>query len=341
MKKERVEYYDILRGWAILAVLAIHITGNMEDLYNTSKISFHLAVIWRQVIGFAVPLFLAISGYFLSKKAFTNKKDYFYFLSKQIPRVYIPMLIWSLPLLVYMLLFKDSNSVKSVILFLVGGLSVYYFIALIIQYYLLLPLLQRIANKKGLIVSTITSFISLGIFFYLSKIKLLSIPLILYAGPFPVWLMFFVLGLWLGNNRIKTSTKMLFISVIIGLFISIAETYCIFQITDSFRGLGLKIGAFIYSFAVILFLFSLEYQPIKKSKLWEFMSYLGRISFGVYLIHMYILNFIVQKVVNAYGYFNYFFEQVFLIGMTAILCIGVITLIKAINKPLAIKYLGF
>ncbi len=259
--KERVAYYDILRGGAILAVIAIHATGNMGDLYNSSKTSFHLAVIWRQIVGCAVPLFLALSGYFLSKKPVTSKKDYFNFLSKQIPRVYTPMLIWSLPLLGYILLFKDSNSVRSIVLFLVGGLSIYYFIALIIQYYLLLPFLQRIASKNGLIASVAISFLSLGVIFYLSNIKLLSIPLILYAGPFPVWLMFFVLGLWLGKNKIKTSTKMLFIFVLIGLFLSIAETYLIFQVTDSFQGLGIKIGAFVYSFALILLLFSLEFKP--------------------------------------------------------------------------------
>ena len=324
-----------------MGVIAIHATGNMGDLYNSSKTSFHLAVIWRQIVGCAVPLFLALSGYFLSKKPVTSKKDYFNFLSKQIPRVYIPMLIWALPLLGYILLFKDSNSVRSIILFLVGGLSIYYFIVLIMQYYLLLPFLQRIANIKGLIVSTIISFISLAIFFYLTKIKLLSIPLILYAGPFPVWLMFFVVGLYLGRNKILTSKKILFIFVLIGLFISTAETYYIFNYTDSFQGLGIKIGAFIYSFAIILLLFSLEYEPKKRSMLWRLMAYIGRISFGVYLIHMYILSYIIKRMVNAFQIPNYFIEQLFLIGLTLLISVAIIALMRRINKPLAVKYLGF
>lgn len=303
--------------------------------------TFHLAVIWRQIIGFAVPLFLSVSGYFLSNKIVDNKEKYLSFLSKQLLKVYIPMLIWSTPLLAYALFFRDSNSANSIILFLVGGFSVYYFIALIMQYYLLLPYLQRIATKKGLVLTTIISFVSLATFFYLSKVKLFSIPLILYAGPFPVWIMFFVLGLYLGRNKLEISRKILFVFVITGLFISVAETYYIFHFTDSFEGLGIKIGAFIYSFAVILFLFSLEYQPKIKTKLWKFMAYLGRISFGVYLIHVYILSYIVQRMANAIELPNYFLDQLFLIGLTAIICVCIITAVRAINKPMAVKYLGF
>ncbi len=209
------------------------------------------------------------------------------------------------------------------------------------QYYLLLPFLQRIANKKGLIVSTIISFISLAIFFYFTKIKLLSIPLILYAGPFPVWLMFFVLGLYLGRNKILTSKMILFVFVLIGLFLSIGETYYIFNFTDSFQGLGIKIGAFIYSFAIILLLFSLEYEPKKRNIFWRLMAYIGRISFGIYLIHIYILSYIVRRVANEIVFSSYLIEQMFLITVTALISIVVISGTRAINKSLETEYLGF
>lgn len=322
-------------------MIAIHSTGNIENLYDTSLISFHLAVVWRQIVGFTVPLFLAISGYFLSKKPVCDKDNYTNFLGKQIPRVYIPMLVWSLPFLALNLFFKDANAINSVILFFIGGFSIYYFIVLIMQYYLFLPLLKRFANIKGVIVSIIISFMSLVLLFYLSKIKMMSIPLIIYAGPFPVWLMFFVLGIYLNKNKIKTSKKALFIFVLIGLFVSIAETYYIFNFTDSFNGLGIKIGAFIYSFAIILLLFSLEYEPEKRSILWRFAVYIGRISFGIYLIHIYILSYIVRIAANEMVFSSYLLEQLFSIFVTALISIVVISGARAINKSLAIKYLGF
>lgn len=149
---------------AIIFVIAIH-SFTPFLLSENNTVNYHLGIIWRQIIGCAVPIFLAISGYFMSNKNINTHSKYGSFIKKQIPRVYIPMLVWSVPLLALNLFFKDTNITNSLILFLIGGFSVYYFIALIMQYYLLLPFLQRIANKKGLIVSTIISFISLAISF--------------------------------------------------------------------------------------------------------------------------------------------------------------------------------
>lgn len=162
--KERNEYFDALRGGAIIAVIAIHTTGNMEYLNVTSKFYFHFAVIWRQFIGFAVPLFLTLSGYFLSHKIVNTKEYYFTFIKKQITRVYFPMLIWSLPYLLFFI-YHGGHFGKSLLLYVFGGYSVFYFIILIVQYYLLLPILQQMANKKGLTIATLISALSLLLIF--------------------------------------------------------------------------------------------------------------------------------------------------------------------------------
>lgn len=98
MTKQRIEYFDVLRGVAIICVIGIH-TFSSFDVSESNKISYHVAIIWRQIIGFAVPMFLAISGYFLSAKDVSTKSNYLSFIKKQVPRVYIPMLVWSTPLL--------------------------------------------------------------------------------------------------------------------------------------------------------------------------------------------------------------------------------------------------
>ena len=71
------------------------------------------------------------------------------------------------------------------------------------------------------------------------------------------------------------------------------------------------------------------------------MAYIGRISFGIYLIHMYILTYIVRRVANEIVFSNYLLEQIFLITVTALISIIVISGTRAINKTLATKYLGF
>lgn len=138
----RLNYYDFLRGIAILMVVAIH-TG---PVYHFDTIQGLLTVIVRQLFNSAVPIFFAISGYFLAAKNLETKNEVFTFWKHQIPKVYIPVLIWSVP---YLLLhiYAGKDLLEGLILYFICGYSVYYFIAVIIQYYLLAPLLINI--KQG------------------------------------------------------------------------------------------------------------------------------------------------------------------------------------------------
>ncbi len=147
MSKERIEYFDFLRGIAIICVVAIH-TFVAFEIDQSNLLSYHLAIIWRQIIGFAVPLFLAVSGYFMSNKLLNTNREYLTFLKKQLPRVYIPMIIWSLPILL-LSIYKHGFAIKPIIYFFIGGFSVYYFIPLIMQYYILIPTMQKGFNKMG------------------------------------------------------------------------------------------------------------------------------------------------------------------------------------------------
>lgn len=140
----RLNYYDFLRGIAILMVVAIH-TG---PVYHFESMQGVLVVMVRQVLNCAVPIFFAISGYFLSVKKLETKKEVFSFWRHQIPKVYIPVLIWSLPCL-FLPLRAGKESLMVLIQYLICGCSVYYFIAVIIQYYLLLPVLQNVKRGGG------------------------------------------------------------------------------------------------------------------------------------------------------------------------------------------------
>lgn len=142
----RNPYFDFLRGFAIIMVVGIHTVVNYSPGFETFEDI--CTIIARSLLNCAVPLFLAISGYFIAKKKITSKKEYLLFLKKQIPKVYIPCLIFSVP---YFLLaiYSGSNGVlKPLVTMFACGFSVYYFIALIMQYYILLPLFVKF-NKSG------------------------------------------------------------------------------------------------------------------------------------------------------------------------------------------------
>ena len=139
LMQQRDTYFDFLRGIAIIMVIGIH-------TYVDGLMHFNLFL--RQFLNCAVPIFLAISGYFIGHKSFAEQGSYGKFLKKQVPRVYIPMLLWSIP---WMLLAIRGGEPPLVSIFrtFVGDMSIFYFIILIIQYYALTPLIQRVNRKSG------------------------------------------------------------------------------------------------------------------------------------------------------------------------------------------------
>lgn len=140
----RLNYFDFLRGIAILMVVAIH-TG---PVYHFDTIQGLLTIIVRQLFNSAVPIFFAISGYFLAAKKLETKNEVYVFWKHQIPKVYIPVLIWSVPYL-FLHIYTGEELLKGLTLYFICGYGVYYFIAVIIQYYLLIPLLINIKRGGG------------------------------------------------------------------------------------------------------------------------------------------------------------------------------------------------
>lgn len=285
---KRISYFDFLRGLAIMMVVGIH-------TYTLGKDN----IVVRQLLNNAVPLFIAISGYFLSQKKMENKADYFSFLRKQLPKVYLPVLIWSLPL--YVLALYSGRSILWQTALLFGcGLSIYYFVAFIMQCYIALPLINHyISNNKykrgGVIVSCLVSYVWISGVVYLNTIKGMNIPIILYAGPLPCWIMFFVLGVLIGRNPQRRYSIILpIILLIIGLVLSVIETN--FLIEHYGKGVGIKPSTYLYSVGMIFLLFSNKVENLlsRTGAIYRFITWIGSLSFGIYLIHCYFVSFIIK-----------------------------------------------
>ena len=89
-ENKRIGYFDFCRGIAIIMVVGIHTFVMSEPADAT--------IFVRQILNCAVPIFLALSGYFATRQFINGQTTAIAFWKKQIPRVYIPCIIWSLPL---------------------------------------------------------------------------------------------------------------------------------------------------------------------------------------------------------------------------------------------------
>lgn len=315
MVKERIRYFDFLRGIAILMVMAIH---TFQFSPQDNGISSTLSVLIRQILNSAVPIFLAISGFFIVNRKYGD------IIKKQIPKVYIPCLVWSIPYLAISI-YKGTDSIEvSFLNYIFCGYSIYYFVALIIQYYLLVPVLKN--NQVGVILSGCISIISIIAITWYLRIEGNALPLILYAGPFVVWVVFFVIGMYLSKHKRDYSLSILLVLLVL----SFASQYWEYRLIG---GVGIKATSFVFSFIAILILFSQKAVKLYKSNMiTNIICKIGDISFGLYLMHC----FVVMGVQKLLPFHLWIIDWLLVVAISSIL----IFCTKKIIPELSKKYLG-
>lgn len=279
MDKERDTYFDLLRGIAIIMVVGIH-------TYGDGLLHFNLII--RQLLNCAVPIFLAISGYFIGLKSFEEKGSYSRFLKKQITRVYFPMLFWSIPW-VLLSIKAGSDLWQTLLTAFFGGVSIFYFITLIIQYYVLTPVIQKvnISNRGGY--SVILTIVGISLFDYLQRIQGVKLSLLEAASPFIVWMVFYVMGTLKAQKLDMPITfRRPLIGVALGIVLSCIHILWFYHYYGCVVP-GIKLSSHIYTYFVVLWLFSDDarklYNKVKVSKTVKWIEEVGTLSFFIYLNH--------------------------------------------------------
>lgn len=160
----------------------------------------------------------------------------------------------------------------------------------------------------------------------------INLPLILYAGPLPCWLMFFVIGMVLGQNTKRNYSIIIpLIVMCLGFALSVIEANYLFD--NYHKGFGIKSSSFLFSGAMIFLLFSnvAERHIQKLGVVYNFFVKVGRISFGIYLIHCYFIRLVNQ--IHDNSWFLRFFIVFLATSLTIIF-------LKKILPTKVHKYLG-
>ncbi|MFX1502347.1 MAG: acyltransferase [Promethearchaeota archaeon] len=280
---------QILRGIAIMEVILVHVCA----IYPSGGID--TIPIISQIVRSAIPLFVFISGYLLSSRYWEDfsVKDFY---KKRFKNIYFPyfffcgLYIFLSPLL----LGRPLEFTNNLLNILFNPWNFYYhfwFIALITSFYLFYPLLVKIFLKyeKQLIWVLIISIIIqivwneslFGILYLLGFLEgsLLYSILFYYANYFFFkHLSYFVLGVYINKNSPKIhskSKKLYFLILPIVLFSALNSIF------------GIESFHIFINIPLIVLVFSLI-----KDKNNRFLEVLGKYSFGIYLVHVLILNFI-------------------------------------------------
>lgn len=330
-------YYDMLKGVAILFVIAIHtypihstpVPLNFS-LYNLGE---EVLLMLRQFIVVAVPLFCTISGFFVGKK---NCEECVSFAKSHALPLYLPTLIWSLPFILYDI-YKGIGTIGySLFRYFCCGYSIHYFIAIMLQFYLFMPFLVGTSSKKQLSIAALISSLSIGLFSYLMYVKGIQIPLYIYAGTLPVWIMFFCLGIYLSKIKREYNLFPFIVGALVFLLLSIFETVYYINHYGQLSGIGYKVTNFWFSFFFVLILMSKKIetlsQSINQSIVAKVLAWLGRNSLGIYFVHYPLLVFVLCHVKT-----NWLTEFV----LSILISVGIIMLSKKVLSKKINELIGF
>ncbi len=137
---------DLLRVLAIVAVMIIHATGAGERGFlarHEFAYNDFLAVLLNQLARFSVPIFVMLSGYGLARKYASVDGMPFSFFRERAWKIALPYLFWSLAIFIAL-----GRGPGEILAGLLRGTADYhfYFFVIILQCYVLFPLLFAAAQ---------------------------------------------------------------------------------------------------------------------------------------------------------------------------------------------------
>ena len=294
---KKKEYITVLNTISAIAVVLIHTNG---CFWTFSKERYWLtANIIESVFYFAVPVFFMISGAkFMEYQDRYSTKE---FLKKRARKVLIPFVCWGIIALFYLILTKAISirciDIKYILNGLLNGsfVSIYWFFPPLLCIYLCMPLFASIKEEKRKKVFTYVAILGF-IFnaFIPFVIDLFKID-ICFAYSISVsfsFLLYVFIGYLLDKYDMqKRDRYLVYVLAVLGLLMHIIGTYKLSYeantIVNTFKGYY-NVPCIMYSVGVYVFV----KEVCKKIKKHNLTKRLCDYTFGIYLMHYFIIDII-------------------------------------------------
>lgn len=334
MSTKRSAYWDNWKGLAIIAVVAIHVS-NSTGTFPEGSFSWWYGVWFRQLVNYAVPMFLALAGYFAASSIKKRAIEYY---RERLWRLILPYAIWTVFYIVIHTPSVPPSATEIINGFILGkGIGIGYFVIVLIQYILLTPFLVRIHSIRThiLIICVCTLFGLIFCYYFRTQTSCFFSHFPGSGLLFIVWYPFYHFGLLVGSHKNELNFDCLKPSValtalFIGFFLALLEGS--FWAHQGFYLVGrsqVKVSS--YAVSMILFVVAISYVNRKS---WlnsrSLLTWLGQNSYGIYLIHLLFLRFF--RKIFKHVELLYSVQPVYILLTTASVIVGCVVFISLFRK---------
>lgn len=358
----------VLNGIAILGVVVNHSVAwgfvamfwwthryssvtppNFDQMFGSTYFGLRSV---EQFITFSIPAFLLVSGYFISATtSSTNNRVSYRLVLTRIKSLVIPFLIWTAVIVGLDLALGEAYSLNRLLraFFLGQATPAFYFVPLLIQLYMLSPLLLLGVKRRPALLMLFAGGLQilshLAVYAFLlegSQGALESLQLLTHGWFFPGNIFWFVFGIYMGVNRNRVVEWLnrhrikLILAAIVLLPLGIAEWEIILG-QSSQVWLTPKETLFdnVYSIVILLALLANLGSNLPQM---QRISQLGTKSYGIYLVHSIALTLAARAIYHiAPGIlaFQWLFVPLLVVAGLAI-PLALMALVK--RSPLAVAY---
>lgn len=295
-KKGRIVYFDILNIMACFGVVWLHCSG---DAFTFRMDKYWLMSLGIQVIcHWAVPIFFMLTGAnLLNYREKYSTKVYF---KRRFLRIFIPFFLWSTIYLIWKRVeFEGVSGLIS--LYLNNGIEgIFWFFYPLFSVYICIPVLSIFTDekyKKELYYTTGIAILALSFFpllpgvFHVNYSGSLNPPI---AGEY---VMYVLLGWILKNEEFTKKTRYCIYATGIFGAVSMAGGTILLSLRDGTLNAlfwdYLMFPTLFMACALFLLLKHCRWKVLEDPKVQKTAALLSSASFGVYLIHIRVVSFLV------------------------------------------------
>ena len=306
--KQRKTYLDLLNILACICVIYMHCNGIVHTYSDT--IEWKQSMLVETLAYWAVPIFFMISGATLLN--YRERYDTKTYLKKRLVRVGIPFIAWSMINLIWKIKAGKlviEYSVQAVFSAFINSRieNVYWFFIPLFSVYFAIPVLSKLIKERDVL----RYMILFGFLTYSFLPTIFSILGIEYnvGLNFPItggYLLYTLLGYYLSTEEVTAKKRYFFYGLaILGAIIRYSSTvilsvrqgeiYRMFWGYLNFPTVFLSIGIFLF------FRYSDWNKLVRNERTIKIVKSISSASFGIYLLHMMVMNYFWDLGVDVYG----------------------------------------